>query len=199
MKTRYDYLQLLAEKITDELITCNVAGATREWANVKNRDGNMYMVWMSGPTPMALGLALALPNRRVISLDGDGSMLMGLSVLSTIANKNPSNLTVIVFDNEAYEACKNVPTFTAGKADLLAIAKGSGIQNSVLVREPAEFTEAIDEAFRGTGPTFILVKVGLPSPYTPRIPLDGTENKYRFVRYVEKTENLQIIHPAAKA
>lgn len=197
MTTRYDYLQLLAPKITDELIFCNVAGATREWAHLKPRDGNLYMCWMSGVTPLALGLALALPHRRVISLEGDGSLLMGLSVLPAIAQQNPANLIVIVFDNECYEPCSRVPTFTAGATDLIKMAQGAGIKNTWLVGEPAEFERAIGEAYQSKGANFILVKVQLPSPPIPRSAIDGTENKYLMVRYIERTENIQIIRPAA--
>ena len=197
MTARYDMLQLLAPKVTDELIVCGVGAVTREWANLKSHDGNLYMVWMSAATPLALGLALALPHRRVISLDGDGSILMGLSALPAIARQNPSNLVVIVFDNEAYEACKNVPTFTAGTTDLVKVALGAGIRNAKLVREPAEFQEAIDESFHADGTSFIQVKVQLPSPPIPPTALDGLENKYRLVRYIERTENMQIIKPAA--
>jgi len=97
--TRYECLQLLAAKITDELIVTTTGGVAIEWNALKDRDGNLYQTYMSGATPFALGLALALPRRRIISLDGDGAILMGLSVLPVIAQQNPSNLIVIVFDN----------------------------------------------------------------------------------------------------
>jgi len=193
--TRYEYLQLMAPKITDELITTSISGVVKEWYDVKDRDGNLYNVWMSGATNVALGLALSLPHRRVISLDADGSMLMDLTVLPAIANKNPANLIVIVFDNELYECLPpgTIPTLTAGQTDLVKVAQGAGIQNCRLVREPKEFQEAIDEAFQANGASFIVVKVDRTRVPLPVPTFNGTENKYRFIRYVERTENIAIL------
>lgn len=196
MTTRYEYLQLLATRITDELVTTNVAGVAKEWDHIKRRDGNLLRVYMSAASALALGLALSLPHRRVISLDGDGSLLMGLSIFPAIAYTNPANLIVIAFDNEAYEAGANIPTFTAGPADLAEIARGSGIQNATTVREPAEFERAIDQAFKTGGPTVIVVKVPSGAAPIPFPSMDGIENKYRLIRYIEQTENIQIIKPA---
>ena len=145
MATRYECLQLLAPRITNELIVTGVAGVARAWHHLKHRDGNLYTVFMPGATAFAFGLATALPHRRIISLDGDGSMLMGSSLLPAIANKGPSNLLIIVFDNELYLSAsgKRVPTFTAGRTDLAAMARGAGIANAKLVRELPEFRQDI--------------------------------------------------------
>ncbi len=199
MASRYELLQLLAPKITDELITLNVAGVRREWCSIKLRDGNWHHIYMSGATAFALGLAAALPHRRVISLDGDGSMLMGLSILPAIAQQNPSNLIVIVFDNEAYDACAQVPTFTAGPTDLAATARGAGIKRARLVREPSEFQAAIDEAFQAKeGTSFIVAKVDHGTVRVPFADIGGTESKFRFVRYIEQTEGIKILKSPAK-
>ena len=92
MVTRYEFLQLLAARVTDELIITNIGGVAREWYHLKDREGNLYRVHMGGSAALAFGLAVALPERRVISLDGDGSMLMGLTVLPAIGERNPGNL-----------------------------------------------------------------------------------------------------------
>lgn len=197
MMTRYECLRLLAPRINDELITCSVARVNPDLYHVKHREGNLYLCYMSGATPIALGLALALPHRRVISLDGDGSMLMGLGILPVIAEQDPANLIVIVFDNEAYEfsGVGSMPTPTASRTDLSRMAQGAGIQNVTPVREPAEFEEAIDNAFQAKGASVIIVKVELGGPLVPFAALDGTENKYRFIRYIEQTENIKVIMP----
>ena len=195
MVSFYEYLQVLAPRITDELVVSNMAGVSREWHHINERDGNLYQVFMAGATPIALGIALALPHRRVISLDSDGSILMGLSTLPLVAKENPSNLIIIVCDNECYEATNRVPTFTAGTADLADIARGAGIRNAKLVREIPEFEAAIDEAFEGRGTSFIVVKVPPGHRRVPHSILRCAENKFRFVRYIEKTENIQIIKP----
>ena len=195
MPSRYEYLQLLASKITNELVVTNVAHVGFEWHQLKPQEGNLYGVSMSLCTSVALGIALALPQRRVVALDGDGSILMGLHVLPVIAEQNPSNLVVIVFDNEALADLG--PSLTAGPADLAKIAQGAGITNVRLVKQLPEFQEAIDETFRTSGTSFIVVKVEVPTNpvAAPPIAIDNIEQKYRFVRHIEKTENLQIIKP----
>ncbi len=196
--TSYECLQLLAPKITDEIVVTNLGGIAREWYHLKERDGNLYRPYLGHTTPLALGLALALPHRRVISLDGDGSILFSLTVLPVIAQQNPSNLIVIVFDNEAYEACSKAPTFTAGATDLAGMAREAGILNFRLVRQLPEFKKAIDEAFQANGASFITAKVEMSPRRTSYSTLGGTENKCRFVRYIEKTENIQIFKPPMK-
>ena len=195
MTTSYEYLQLLASKVTDELVITWGPTTSNEWYELKHSDGNLYDVYMSGATPFALGIALGLPHRRVICLDGDGSMLMDLPILPVIAQQNPSNLVVIVFDNEAYEAAGRISTFTAGATDLVKIAQGAGIANARLVRQLPQFEEAIDEAFQASGASFITLKVQMSTKRSPPRAFDCTENKYRFIRYIEKTENIQIIKP----
>ena len=195
MPSTFDYLQLLAAKITNELVISTIAGISMEWRELKHRDGNLYGVYMTGATSFAVGLAVALPHRRVISLEGDGSILMGLSILPVIAQQNPSNLVVIVFDNELYAAAGKVPSFTAGLTNLVEIARGAGTKNTKLVRRLSEFQEAIDEAFQASSASFITVKVEMSSKPRPflKVAYAQIENKYRFIRYIEQTENLQII------
>lgn len=194
----YDCLELLAPKITDEIIVTNLGGVAREWYQLKERDGNLYRPYLGHVTPIALGLAMALPHRRVLSLDGDGSMLLSLTVLPVIAQQNPSNLIIIVFDNEVYEACSKVPTFTAGATDIAGMAREAGIPNTWLVRQLPEFEDAVNKAFQANGASFITAKVETSPRRTSYSTLNGIENKYRFVRYIEKTENIQIFKPPIK-
>lgn len=193
MTTSYEYLRVLASRVTDELVITWGPIVSNEWYELKPSDGNLYDVYMSGATPFALGVALGLPHRRVICLDGDGSILMGLPILPAIAHQNPSNLVVIIFDNEAYEAAGKTPTFTAGSADLVKIARGAGIANARMVRDLPEFEKAIDEAFQASGASFITLKVQMSAERPVARALDGTENKYRFIHHIEKTENIKII------
>lgn len=195
---RYECLQLLAPKITDELVVTNLAGVAREWYQLKERDGNLYSPYLGHATPLALGLALALPHRGVLSLDGDGSMLFDLTILPVIAGQNPSNLIVIVFDNQAYEAPGGLPSATAAGTDLAGMARGAGIQNVTMVRLLSEFEEAIDKAFKAKGASFITVKVEIATQRVPYPSLGGIENKNRLVRYIERTENLQVFKPPNK-
>lgn len=181
--------------MTDELIVIWGPLVANEWYELKNSDGTLYDVYMSGAAPFALGMALGLPHRRVLCLDGDGSILMDLPMLPVIAHQNPSNLIVVVFDNEAYEAAGRIPTFTAGKTDLVKMAQGAGIVNTWMVRTVSEFKGALDSAYRAAGASFINLKVKFSTRRSPPRPADCTENKYQFIRYIEKTENIRIIKP----
>ncbi len=194
----YDCLELLAARLTDELVVTNLGGVAREMFHLKDRDGNLYRPYMGHPSPLALGLALALPHRKVIAIDGDGSLLMGLGVLPVIAHQNPSNLLIIVIDNESYEATGAPQPFTAGSTDLAAMARAAGIPNTSLVRDIGAFEKALDAASGANGASFIAAKVKRATRRTPYAPLEGIENKYRFVRYVERTENLQIFKKPKK-
>jgi thiamine pyrophosphate-dependent acetolactate synthase large subunit-like protein len=189
-----EFYKILAAKVTDELVVTNLTSANFQWrALTEPRDANIYDVYMSGATSVALAMAKCLPHRGVISLDGDGSILMGLSILLAVGQQNPSNLTIIIADNESYDAVGGHPTFTADKADLVAIAQGAGITNVWEVRELSEFQRVIDEAFQADGASLINLKVEKGIKLRGNMNLDGIENKYRFIRYIERTENLDIL------
>ena len=142
---------------------------------------------------MALGLALALPHRKVVAFDGDGSLLLNLGSLATIANQHPKNLIHIVFDNESYESSRGAPTATAGQADLAAVARGCGFANVITVKTLVEFEQGFLRALKSKDLYFILAKVEAGVGDVPAAALDSQENKYLFVRYIEKSENVKIL------
>jgi thiamine pyrophosphate-dependent acetolactate synthase large subunit-like protein len=142
---------------------------------------------------MALGLALALPHRKVVAFDGDGSLLLNLGSLATIANQHPTNLIHIVFDNECYESSRGAPTATAGRADLAAVARGCGFANVIRAKTLSEFTEGFLRALKSNDLYFILAKVEAGAGDVPAAALDSQENKYLVVRYIEKSEKLKIL------
>jgi thiamine pyrophosphate-dependent acetolactate synthase large subunit-like protein len=191
----YDYLSALAGRVTDDLVVIWGPKPANEWHELRPSDGNLYDVYMSGAAGFALGIALGLPHRRVICIDGDGSMLMDLPILPVIAQQNPSNLVVLVLDNEAHEAAGRTPTFTADKTDLVAMARGAGIDQAWNVRDVDQFQRALDQAFEGRGASFINLKVEMVDRRPPLRAGDGTENKYRFIRHIERTEGVRIIQP----
>src|SRR5262249_56304345 len=92
----------------------------------------------------ALGLALALPHRRVIALETDGSVLMNVGVLCTLGNADPGNLTVIVFDNEMYETIGGLPTLTAGPTGLGGMARAAGCPASATARDLGGFAASLE-------------------------------------------------------
>ena len=156
---RYDCLAVLAPLITDELCVTNVARSGFEWHAACPREGNLYTMAMGMVTPVCLGLALALPRRRVIAIDGDGSLLLNLGALTTVANAAPPNLIVLVFDNRSYASTGGLPTATAGATDLAAMAAGAGIRGACTVNSVDAFHTALQDAWDGGGPWVIVARV----------------------------------------
>ena len=113
--TRYECLGILAPFLKDEdLVVTALGWVAGEWHSIRPKESNLYQINMGMCTPLSLGLALVLPHRRVIALESDGSVLLYLGNLTTLANKKPKNLTVVVFDNQCYLATGGLPTATAG-------------------------------------------------------------------------------------
>ena len=128
-----------------------------------------------------------------MAFDGDGSLLLNLGSLATIANQHPKNLIHIVFDNECYESSRGAPTATAGQADLAAVARGCGFANVITVKTLVEFEQGFLRALKSKDLYFILAKVEAGVGDVPAAALDSQENKYLFVRYIEKSENVKIL------
>jgi len=197
--SRYECLSELAKLVTNELVITNVARTGFEWHALAPRDGNLYTMAMGLVTPVAFGLALSLPSRRVIALDGDGSLLLNLGALATVANHPCPNLVSIVFDNESYASTGGLPTATAGPTDIAAIARGAGVRAVETVTSTEAFRAVAERALAadGTpGPWVIVAKVSGSTPRVSPKLMDGRENKFRFVRHIEATEGLTILKPS---
>src|SRR5574341_445317 len=110
-------------------------------------------------TPVCLGLALSLPHRRVIALESDGSVLLYLGNLTTLANKKPGNLTVFVFDNQCYLATGGLPTATAAGTDLAGMARAAGIGASHEVRTLEDFERRARAALGSNEISYIVAKM----------------------------------------
>jgi len=129
------------------------------WA-AGHRPQNFYMLGSMGLAfPIALGVALAQPDRRVFALEGDGSLLMQLGALSTIAMLKPKNLIMIVMDNGIYQITGAQPTSAASVADIVAIATGSGLANSTWAADEEDFERLVDAAMSASEPSLIAVRI----------------------------------------
>ena len=191
--TRYECLKILASLLKDEdLVVTTLGWVAGEWHSIRPKESNLYQINMGMCTPLCLGLALTLPHRRVIALESDGSVLLYLGNLTTLANKKPKNLTVIVFDNQCYLATGGLPTATAGGTDLAGMAQAAGIPDSYEVKTVADFEEQARVALTREGPSYIVAKVEAAGRRMSTN-MDGKEAKYRFVRYIEKSEGIKII------
>lgn len=201
MVTRFTLLKELSTILPDDvLVVASIGNNSGFWGQIKERESNLFHVTMGMCTPTALGLALGLPQRKVVSLDGDGTLLLNLGVLGTAANQSPSNLTIIVMDNRNYLGSHKdepgMPTATGGKMNLEGVARESGIASAHTIQDLKHFREKIEMALSKPGPHFICAKVEALDndrpPRTKRVP-DPRENKYRFAAYIERTEGVQIL------
>ena len=158
---RFDLTQRLVAKLRREEAVIGGIGNTNFdlWA-AGHRPQNFYMLGSMGLAfPIALGVALAQPERRVFALEGDGSLLMQLGALSTIASLKPKNLIMIVMDNGIYQITGAQPTPAAGVADLVAIASGSGLTNSAWAADEEDFERLVDEAMAVDEPSLIALRI----------------------------------------
>jgi len=188
---RHQCLELLAGKITDQLVVTSQSGQRIEWAHLSKHEGNLLVGMMGCAIGVATGLALALPHRKVIALDSDGSVLLSLFNLATLGNLRPKNLVVYVFDNGVYSGSRiSYPTATSGNTDLEAMARGAGVENAHTIRDIEDFKQKGIEALTRNELEFLVCKVeeSLMHREIPRPDIDLAENKYRFVRYLERTE-----------
>jgi sulfopyruvate decarboxylase subunit beta len=201
MVTRFILLKELSAMVPDDvLVLTSIGNNSGFWGQLKDREANLFHLTMGMCSSTALGLSLALPNRKVIALDSDGNLLLNLGVVGTIANEAPKNLTIVVMDNRNYLGSHKdkpgMPTATGGKMNLEAMAKGCGIENACTIEDVAAFREKIQRALANPGPHFIRARVEALDkdgpPKTKRVP-DPRENKYQFAGYIQRTEGVEIL------
>jgi sulfopyruvate decarboxylase subunit beta len=141
---------------------------------------------------MGLGIALSLPQHKVIVIDGDGSLLMNLGTLSTMARYKPGNLLHIVFDNESLLSVGGFPTATATGTDLAGIARASGIPHVELVETVEDFKRSVEQAIAGDRLTTIVAKVEAVGPKSFLMDLPLLENRFQFKRSLEAMKKQTI-------
>jgi sulfopyruvate decarboxylase subunit beta len=194
---RYECMSILGPRLTDDILVITGTGNTAyQLAEYRRPEITPHSAQLGACSAIAFGLALALPRRKVIALDGDGNLLLNLAVLGDIANMAPGNLGIIVFDNENYESAGRLPTATAGKVDLAAVALACGFKNARTVRNLEEFEEATDRLLNGNELTLLVAKVSTEPEYKrsrelPSVP----ETTFTFARHVEKIEGLRLFAP----
>jgi thiamine pyrophosphate-dependent acetolactate synthase large subunit-like protein len=196
---RFDCLKIAAEEIGDALVISTVGGVAAEWNSIRPGDGNLRCRTLGLVSSIAMGLALALPDRRVVGLDGDGALLMNACGLPTLAWQNPPNLTLLVFDNGIYEASGLRRTATSAGADLIAMAKAAGVKNASWASSLDDFRRLLQEAKERRALSMIGVKSEAGVDYfktwqqLPSFEYNEVENLYRFMRHIEKLEGRRIV------
>ena len=160
---RIDCFEAIAGSLSDELVITNLANTANEWRAVRDNESNLYFVGMGMVTPYALGLSIALPNRKVIAFDGDGGILFDLSILGTIAQTRQSNLCVVILDNEGYVSTgkgKHTLSLSSNVISIAGVAKSSGIKNVFEVKTVDDFVSAVRGGIEDdSGPTVVIAKI----------------------------------------
>jgi thiamine pyrophosphate-dependent acetolactate synthase large subunit-like protein len=158
---RFDVTSRLVNKLKhEEAIVGGIGNTNFDFWAAGHRPQNFYMLGSMGLAfPIALGVALAQPNRRVFALEGDGSLLMQLGCLSTIATLAPKNLTMVVMDNGLYQITGAQPTPAAAHADIVTIAAGSGLANSAWAADEEDFERLVEQSLTASGPMLIGVRI----------------------------------------
>ncbi|MBN8890079.1 MAG: hypothetical protein BGP12_15915 [Rhodospirillales bacterium 70-18] len=151
------------------------------WA-AGRRPQNFYMLGSMGlAVPIAMGVALAQPQRRVVALEGDGSILMQLGCLATAANLKQGNLLIVVMDNGSYQITGGQATATGLGADIVAIARGAGLAQSAWAADEAHFEEMVGQALAEPGPWLIGVRIDMQKPVI-QTERDPAQIRDRFMR-----------------
>lgn len=173
---RREAIEDIMRYIDDELIICNIGFPSRELYDIKDRDENFYMIGSMGlASSIGLGLALSRPDRDIVVIDGDGSLLMNMGSLVTIFANNPRNLTWIVIDNGAYGSTGNQDTY-AQVLDLVDVARGVGFKNSY------EFSDVnLKDFIKSDDVSFIVYTTEAGNSKAPIIDLDPVTIKERFM------------------
>ncbi len=191
---RYECLQAIKPLIKDELFVTSAGGATSEWCAVRPGDGNLQVKTLGLCSSIGLGLAVALPRRKVFVFDGDGALWMNFGTLATIGLHQPKNLIHVCWDNREYESSGGEPTVSkGGHINFADAARAAGIRSARTVESLDDLIESVRHALNNDGPHFIWARIEPGRAEVPPLPMDELENKYRFIRYVEKTEGTAIL------
>ncbi len=189
-------LERLRDHLTEsDIVVAALAGTTADTYQVLDRPENLYLVGLGMVTQVSLGIALTLPDSKVVSLDTDGSLLLAPSILAVAAASRAENLRIIVFDNEQLFGSRGgAPSQTAAGADLTAMARAAGIRQADTVADEGGVAPALERLFSRPGPALLTAKIELAAR-AEGPSMDGQENKYRLVRRIEAIRGRAILAP----
>src|SRR5947207_7999012 len=183
---RLDALSAIYAQLADRIVVTIMGAVAAELQSIGHRPNFFYLQHAMGlASSMGLGIALSRPDRQVIVLDGDGSILMNLGGLTTLARYRPHNLVHVVFDNESLLSVGGFPTATSTGSDIAGIAAAAGIPRTATIVTVDDFRDAFRDALQGNELTTIVVKVEAVGPSGYVTDLSLLENRYQFQRYLQ--------------
>lgn len=184
---RADCLAALYPELEDRLVVTIMGACAQELYDLGHRENFFYLQHAMGlASSIGLGLAMNLPDEKVVVLDGDGSVLMNMGGLATLARYRPPNLTHVIFDNGSLLSTGGFSSHTtAGITDLAAVARGAGCPQVFDVHTVYQFVEAAAQAFENTTMTTIVARVEAVGPDHYGMDFKLPENAFRFERYIK--------------
>jgi len=187
MMQRLDCLRAVYDRLDDCLVVTIMGAVACELQSLGHKPNFFYLQHAMGlGSSTGLGLALCLPQQKVVVFDGDGSILMNLGGYTTMARYRPRNLVHVVFDNESLLSVGGFPTATSTGSDLEGVARASGIQRTKTVQTIEDFTKAFGDALGTDELTSLVAKVEAVGPKGYVTELALLENRFQFKRYIEK-------------
>jgi len=185
---RSEVLAALAPVIRDHFVVCNIGSPSQELHDLDDQDSNFYMLGTMGlASSIGLGVALA-QKQKVISIDGDGSVLTNLGTLATIANNVADNYILLIIDNGSYGSTGDQPTYAGQKTSLAAVAQACGCDT--VVECPARDVVAVmQEALASDKMTVIVCKCDSGNIKVPVIAMDPVVIKHRFMAAIKARNN----------
>jgi sulfopyruvate decarboxylase subunit beta len=183
---RAECVAMLYPELDDKLVVTIMGACAQELYDLGHKENFFYLQHAMGlASSIGLGLAMHLPRERIVVLDGDGSVLMNLGTLATMARYRPRNLVHIIFDNGSLLSTGGFDSHTtSGITDLAAIAKGAGLERVSAVDSVMDFGEAVIDAFKGDDLSVIVAKVVAVGPNHYGMDLHLPENAFRFKRLI---------------
>ena len=187
---RAECIAMLYPELDDKLVVTIMGACAQELYDLGHKENFFYLQHAMGlASSIGLGLAMHLPEEHIVVLDGDGSVLMNLGTLATMARYRPRNLVQIIFDNGSLLSTGGFDSHTtSGITDLAAMAKGAGLERVSAVDSVMDFGEAVIEAFKGECLSVIVAKVAAVGPNHYGMDLHLPENAFRFKRFISERQ-----------
>lgn len=182
---RLDALKAVYPRLEECTVVTIMGAVSAELQSLGHRPNFFYLLHAMGlASSMGLGIALSRPELKVVVLDGDGSVLMNLGGLTTLARYRPGNLVHVVFDNESLLSVGGFPTATSTGSDIAGMAAEAGVPRTATVHTVEEFADAFEGALAANELTTIVAKVEASGPGGFLTDLPMLENRFQFQRYL---------------
>jgi sulfopyruvate decarboxylase subunit beta len=184
---RLEALQSIYDRLEGKVVVTIMGAVAAELQSIGHRSNFFYLQHAMGlASSLGLGIALSRPEQQVIVFDGDGSILMNLGGLTTLARYRPSNLLHVVFDNESLLSVGGFPTATSTGSDIAGMAAAAGIPRTMTVRTIHEFERAFDAALEARTLTTMVAKVEAVGPSGYVTELSMLENRFEFQKWLRQ-------------